>query len=166
VFKILINEKILLYDIIFATTVDGIGVALFDCYSIAYLTLGIGIFLFLSLFYTVPKSKGQLPIFTLLFVFILTMLVLIAFKIIEILFFSKSFWIFVKQAEVFRNILNDLILGGAGGFIMWLSFHLIFEKKKKIWTFYIYGSTVLIVSFITFIVLLYLTNLLTIFELI
>ena len=96
------------------------------------------------------------------------MLALIAFKIIEILFFFKPFWIFIKQAEVFRNIINDLILGGAGGFIMWLSVHLIFEKNKKIWNFYIYGSTVLIVSFITFIALLYLTysNALAIFKLI
>jgi hypothetical protein len=39
-----------------ATEISEVGLSWFDFYSIGHLCFGIGLFLFFSLFYTVPKS--------------------------------------------------------------------------------------------------------------
>ena len=61
----------MLLNLWFATTADEVGISVFDFFSIGHICFGIGLFLFWSLFYTIPKKKGRIPIFSLLFVFIL-----------------------------------------------------------------------------------------------
>jgi hypothetical protein len=129
----------MLFNEIFAETIAEVGISWFDFYSIGHLCFGIGVFLFFSLFYTIPKNKGHVPIFSLLLVFILTFLILIAWEILENLLFIEIGWKFEGRLDSWQNITTDIILGVIGALSSWLFCHLIFTKGKNIWAYYIFG---------------------------
>ena len=122
-----------------ATTVEEVGVSWFDFYSIGHICFGIGVFLFFSLLYTIPKSKGHTPILSLLAVFIATLVILVLWEVVENTFLFWSNLKFENRPDSIQNIFTDIILGAGGALGAWLFAHLIFEKKKNIWAYYIFG---------------------------
>ena len=73
----------MLFVDLFATDISMVGIAWFDFYSIGHFCFGIAVFLIFSLFYTIPKNKGYKPIFSLLFVFICSLIILVVWEAIE-----------------------------------------------------------------------------------
>jgi len=122
-----------------AETISEVGVSWLDFYSIGHICFGIGVFLFFSLFYTIPKNKGHVPIFSLLLVFIITFVILIAWELLENLLFIEIGWKFEGRLDSWQNITTDIIFGIIGALISWLFCHLIFTKGKNIWAYYIFG---------------------------
>ncbi|MFX0049630.1 MAG: hypothetical protein ACFE8G_15965, partial [Candidatus Hermodarchaeota archaeon] len=129
----------MLFEDLFATDPSMVGIAWFDFYSIGHFCFGIGVFLFFSLFYTIPKHKGKIPIFSLLFVFILTLGILILWEVLENLVFVDLGWKFEGQQDSPQNITTDLIIGSLGGIVSWIFCYEIFVKDKNIWAYYIFG---------------------------
>jgi uncharacterized membrane protein YeaQ/YmgE (transglycosylase-associated protein family) len=147
----------MILNAIIATTTSEVGISWLDFYTIGHICFGIGAFLFFSLFYTIPKSKGSVPIFSLLFVFILTLIVLVAWEIFEntILFLSNLK--FENRPDSLQNIFSDIMFGVIGGLGTWLFAYKTFEKDKKIWPYYLFGIIGLGLWFGVFIILRYLT---------
>ncbi len=145
------------FNEIIATTLDEVGLSWFDFFSIGHITFGVGAFLILSLFYTIPKNKGHTPIFSLLFVFICTLVVLILWEFLENIIFIEIGLKFEGRADSWQNILTDVILGVIGALGTWLFAYLIFEKDKNIWAYYLFGITSFIIWLIFFFVLRYFT---------
>jgi len=129
----------MLYNWFYAETAGEVGISWFDFYSIGHICFGIGVFLFFSLFYTIPKNKGKTPIFSLLLVFILTMVVLVIWETLENFLFIEIGWKFEGRVDSLQNIATDLLMGMVGALILWLFCHLIFVKGKYIWVYYIFG---------------------------
>jgi uncharacterized membrane protein YeaQ/YmgE (transglycosylase-associated protein family) len=121
------------------TDSDQVGIAWFDYFSIGHICFGIGVFLFFSLFYTIPKNKGKIPIFSLLFVFILTFVILVLWEILENFLFINLDWKFEGRPDSPENIIGDLICGVIGAIGSWLFCHFISVKEKNIWAYYIFG---------------------------
>jgi hypothetical protein len=122
-----------------ATDPSQVGIAWLDFYSIGHICFGIGVFLFFSLFYTIPKKHGNIPIFSLLFVFILTVICAVAWEIIENTVFINIGWKFEGRADSWQNITSDIIFVSLGGLGSWLVCYLVFIKDKNIWLYYIFG---------------------------
>ena len=116
-----------------------VGRAWFDYFSIGHICFGVGVFLFFSLFYTIPKNKGNIPIFSLLFVFIVTFIILILWEIFENFLFIELGWKFEGRVDTWENIIGDLISGAIGAIGSWVFCHFIFVKDKNIWAYYIFG---------------------------
>ena len=129
----------MLFAELFATDPSMVGLAWFDFYSIGHLCFGIAIFLFFSLFYTIPKHKGKTPLFSLLFVFILTLGILILWEALEYFVFIDLGWKFEGRADSWQNMTTDLIIGAFGGIVSWIFCHEVFVKDKNIWAYYIFG---------------------------
>ena len=112
----------MLFNAIFATDVLEVGVSWFDFYSIGHLCLGIGLFLFFSLFYTIPKKHGKVPIFSLLLVFILTVILAVVWEIIENIVFLNLGWKFENRPDILIRstflayFINDF-------FVVWLAYY-------------------------------------------
>ncbi|MFX1258297.1 MAG: hypothetical protein ACFFAN_10580 [Promethearchaeota archaeon] len=153
----------MLFNEIFATKVNEVGISWFDFYSIGHLCFGIGTFLLLSLFYTIPKTRGKTPICSLLFVFILTMFIMVIWEVLEnILFvYLDLIWStglkFEGRPDSWQNLFTDILLGGIGALGTWAFAHSTFEKDKKIWPYYSFGLINLSIWLIFFIILRYLT---------
>jgi uncharacterized membrane protein YeaQ/YmgE (transglycosylase-associated protein family) len=129
----------MLFNWLFAETLEEIGNSWFDFFSIGHICFGIGIFLFFSLFYTIPKNKGHIPIFSLLFVFILTLIILATWEALENTIFIDLGWKFEGRPDSWQNITTDILFGVLGSLGSWLFCYLIFEKHKNIWAYYIFG---------------------------
>ncbi|MHA1688385.1 MAG: hypothetical protein ACTSYC_06080 [Promethearchaeota archaeon] len=129
----------MLFNWLIATSIDEVGISWFDFYSLGHICFGIGVFLFFSLFYTIPKHQGKIPIFSLLFVFICTFTVLIIWELLENLLFIEFGWKFEGRADSWQNITTDILFGVMGALITWLYCYLVFEKDKKLWLYYLYG---------------------------
>jgi hypothetical protein len=129
----------MLFVDLFATDPSMVGIAWFDFYSIGHFCFGIAIFLIFSLFYTIPKHKGKTPIFSLLFVFILMILLLILWEFLEYFVFLDLGWKFEGRPDSWQNITTDLLIGTFGGIISWIFCHEVFVKDKNIWAYYIFG---------------------------
>jgi len=143
----------MLFTDLFATDSSMVGIAWFDFYSIGHLCFGIGVFLFFSLFYTIPKHKGKTPLFSLLFVFILTLGILILWEVLEHFLFMDLGWKFEGRPDSWENITTDLLIGTFGGIVSWIFCHEVFVKDKNIWSYYIFGIlgfTVWLVVFMIF----------------
>jgi hypothetical protein len=125
----------MLFVDLFATDPSMVGIAWFDFYSIGHFCFGIGVFLFFSLFYTIPKHKGKIPIFSLL----LTLGILILWEVLEYFVFIDLGWKFEGRPDSWQNLTTDLIIGSIGGIISWIFCHEIFVKDKNIWAYYIFG---------------------------
>jgi hypothetical protein len=147
----------MLFNWLLATEINEVGISWFDFYSIGHLCFGIGLFLFFSLFYTVPKRKGKTPIFSLLFVFILTMIFAILWEVLEYLIFLPLGWKFEDRPDSWQNISTDLLLGAIGGLGTWLFAYITFEKDKNSFAYYTFGIIGFGVWISIFIVLRYLT---------
>ena len=130
-------KKMILSEII-ATNASEVGQSWFDFFSIGHICFGIGVFLFFSLGYSIPKSRGDTPILSLLAVFILTFIILIAWEVVENTLFIDIGWKFGDRDSP-RNILTDIVLGtiGALGMLLWA--YEAFEKDKKHWPYYVFG---------------------------
>lgn len=129
----------MLFAELFATDPSMVGLAWFDFYSIGHLCFGIAVFLFFSLFYTIPKHKGKTPLFSLLFVFILTLGILILWEALEYFVFIDLGWKFEGRADSWQNMTTDLIIGACGGIVSWIFCHEVFVKDKNIWAYYVFG---------------------------
>lgn len=129
----------MMFNWFFAETANEVGVSWFDFYSIGHICFGIGVFLFFSLFYTIPKNKGKTPLFSLLFVFILTLIILILWEVIENLLFIEIGWKFENRVDSWQNITTDILIGIVGALSSWVFCHLIFVKGKSVWAYYIFG---------------------------
>jgi len=146
----------LLNDFI-ATTVDEVGISWFDFYSIGHICFGIGVFLFFSLFYTIPKKKGRIPIFSLLLVFILTIVCAIIWEIIEHTVLLNLGLKFENRADSLQNMTTDIFLCAVGGLGTWLFAYITFEKEKSAVAYYTFGIIGFGVWISVFIILRYLT---------
>ncbi len=143
----------MLFVDLFASDPSQVGLAWFDFYSIGHICFGIGVFLFFSLFYTVPKNKGHTPIFSLLFVFICTMIIIIIWEVFENTLFIEIGWKFEGRADSWQNITTDILVGALGGLGSWLFCYIIFVKEKNIWAYYIFGIIGFAIWLVVFIIL-------------
>ncbi|MFX1391137.1 MAG: hypothetical protein ACFE9Z_13815 [Promethearchaeota archaeon] len=140
-----------------ATEVFEVGISWFDFYSIGHICFGIGLFLFWSLFYTIPKKKGKVPIFSLLFVFILTVVCGIIWEIVENTILLNFGLKFENRADSWQNMSTDVLLCAVGGLGTWLFAYLTFEKEKSAFAYYLFGIIGFGVWISVFIILRYLT---------
>jgi len=140
-----------------ATEIGEVGLAWFDFYSIGHICLGIGLFLFFSLFYTIPKKKGAVPIFSLIFVQICTIILLVLWEVVEHLLFLPLGWKFENRADSLQNMTTDILLGTIGGLGTWLFAYITFEKEKNSFAYYTFGIIGFGVWIGIFIILRYLT---------
>ncbi|MHA2185519.1 MAG: hypothetical protein ACXAAI_11010 [Promethearchaeota archaeon] len=147
----------MLFNAIFATDVLEVGISWFDFYSIGHLCLGIGLFLFFSLFYTIPKKHGKVPIFSLLLVFILTIILAVVWEIVENIVFLNLGWKFENRPDSWQNITTDILLCAVGGLGTWLFAYITFEKDKNTFAYYAFGIIGFGVWIGVFIILRYLT---------
>jgi len=129
----------MLFVDLFTTDPLKVGLAWLDFYSIGHICFGIGLFLFFSLFYTIPKKQGKTPIFSLLFVFILSVACIILWEVLENFLFIGLGWKFEGRADSWQNITTDIIIGMLGSLISCLFCHEVFVKDKNIWAYYIFG---------------------------
>ncbi|MFX0026765.1 MAG: hypothetical protein ACFE8M_10140 [Candidatus Hermodarchaeota archaeon] len=143
----------MLFVDLFTSDPDQVGLAWFDFYSIGHLCFGIGVFLFFSLFYTVPKNKGHTPIFSLLFVFICTIIIIVLWEVLENTLFIEIGWKFEGRADSWQNITTDILMGAVGSLGSWLFCYIIFIKEKNIWAYYIFGIIGFALWLVVFIIL-------------
>jgi hypothetical protein len=147
----------MLFVDLIATDPSMVGVAWFDFYSIGHFCFGIGMFLIFSLFYTIPKHKGKKPIFSLLFVFIVVVLILVLWEALENLLFISLGWKFEGRLDSWQNITTDLLIGAFGGIISWIFCHIASIKDKNFGAYYIFGIIGFTLWLVVFIVLRALT---------
>jgi len=150
----------MLFNEIIATTREEVCISWFDFYSIGHICFGIGAFLLISLFYTIPKAKGKVPLFSLMLVFILSMITFVVWEVIEN---YVVFWLglghlkFEGRVDSLQNMTTDIFLGALGGLGAWIFAYMTFEKDKKIWPYYTFGIISLCLWLGVFIILRYLT---------
>jgi len=150
----------MLFNEIIATTREEVCISWFDFYSIGHICFGIGAFLLISLFYTIPKAKGKVPLFSLMLVFILSMITFVVWEVIEN---YVVFWLglghlkFEGRVDSLQNMTTDIFLGALGGLGAWIFAYMTFEKDKKIWPYYTSGIISLCLWLGVFIILRYLT---------
>lgn len=150
----------MLFNEIIATTREEVCISWFDFYSIGHICFGIGAFLLISLLYTIPKAKGKVPIFSLLLVFILSMITFVVWEVIEnyvIFCLGLDHLKFEGRADSLQNMSTDIFLGVIGALGTWLFAYVTFEKDKKIWPYYTFGIISLCLWLGVFIILRYLT---------
>lgn len=147
----------MLFNWLIATDISEVGISWFDFYSIGHICYGIGLFLFFSLFYTIPKKRGAIPIFSLLFVFILTMIFVILWEVVEHFVFLDLGWKFEDRPDSLQNMSTDVLLGALGGLGTWLFAYLTFEKDKNSFAYYTFGIIGFGVWLCVFIILRYMT---------
>lgn len=129
----------MLFNWLFAEIATEVGISWFDFYSIGHICFGIGLFLFFSLFYTIPKKHGKTPIFSLFFVFIISLACIILWEVLENVLFIGLGWKFEGRLDSLQNITTDIIIGILGSLVSWLFCHEVFVKDKNIWAYYIFG---------------------------
>ena len=142
---------------IIATTTSEVGVSWLDFYSIGHICFGIGVFLFFSLFYSIPKARGDTPILSLLAVFILTFIILIAWEVIENTLFVILNLKFENRMDSPQNIFTDMVFGIIGALCAWIFAYVSFEKERKHWPYYIFGLISFALWIGVFIILRHLT---------
>ena len=147
----------MLLNKIIATTSEEVGVSWFDFYSIGHICFAMGLFLFFSLFYSIPKARGDTPIFSLLLVFILTFIILIVWEVAENTLFIALGWKFEDRLDSPQNIFTDIVFGTIGAIGSWIFAYISFEKEKKHWPYYVFGLIAFALWFGVFIVLRYFT---------
>ena len=143
----------MLFVELFATDPSMVGLAWFDFYSIGHFCFGIAVFLIFSLFYTIPKHKGKTPLFSLIFVFILTLGILILWEVLEYFVFIDLGWKFEGRADSWQNMTTDLIIGAFGGIVSWIFCHEVFVEDKRIWAYYVFGIIGFVLWLVVFMIL-------------
>ncbi len=147
----------MLLNWLFATEISEVGISWLDFYSIGHICYGIGLFLFFSLFYTIPKKKGKVPIFSLLFVFILTVIFAVLWEIMENIIFLDLGWKFEDRPDSWQNMFTDVLFGVIGGIGTWIFAYITFEKERNSFAYYTFGIIGFGVWISVFIVLRYFT---------
>ena len=121
-----------------ATKSSEVGLSWFDFYSIGHICMGIGIFLFFSLFYTIPMAKEddlsqvKLHIWT---VWVITIICGIAWEYIENVYFIEWGLKFEGRKDSMENMVTDVLLVAVGGFGSWMLAHLVFATQKNHWIY-------------------------------
>jgi len=128
----------MMFNWLFAENISEVGVSWFDFYSIGHICFGIGAFTILSLFYTIPKKRGKTPLFSLLFVFILSVVLFIGWELLENLLFIQLGWKFEGRVDSLPNIITDILMGMVGALGSWAFCHWLFDKNI-FWAYYILG---------------------------
>ena len=123
---------------IIATIPEQVGLAWLDFYSIGHICFGLGVFLFLSLFYVIPKHRGHTEWVALWFLFILAIGVLVLWEVIENTLFMSMGIKFEGRADSIENLSTDLLFGFVGVIINCVAAKAI-VKKNKMWGYYIPG---------------------------
>jgi uncharacterized membrane protein YeaQ/YmgE (transglycosylase-associated protein family) len=147
----------MLLNEIIATTTNEVGISWLDFYSIGHICFGIGIFMFFSLFYTIPKAKKSTPMFSLLFIFILTLIILSLWEILENTILLLVNLKFEDRLDSPQNIFTDMLFGILGALGAWFFAKWVFEKEKKVWPYYVFGLISFALWLGIFIILRYLT---------
>ncbi len=142
-----------------ATTTEEVGISWFDFYSIGHVCMGIGIFLFFSLLYTIPMSnEGEsqviLPLWA---IWILTVLLGIGWEFLENIIFIEMGIKFEGRLDSVQNITTDILIVAIGGLGGWLFCHEVFVKDKNVWAYYIFGLIGFTIWIVVFIILRYFT---------
>ncbi len=152
------NIVMLLNEII-ATTIDEVGISWFDFYSIGHICMGIGIFLFFSFFYVIPKHHGtsDKPWLQLSVVWIITVGCGIAWEFFENIVLFDMGSKFEGRIDSMPNVITDVLFVAIGGLISWAFAHHIVNKHKNPWGYYIFGIVAFGLWIGMFIVLRYLT---------
>lgn len=149
----------MLLNCIVGLTIEEAGLCWFDFFSIGHFCFGLATFLIFSLFYTIPKKNGKIPIFSLLFVFILTLIVLIGWEIVENTIVIDLGLKFEGRPDNWNNIITDIAIGIIGALINWLAAHEIIDNLagKGISWYYISGTIAFILWLVFFFILRYFT---------
>ena len=112
-----------------------INIGWFDIYTLSQLFFGVSFFSLFSLFYVVPKYKGEAPIFSLLFVFILASISVVLW---EVMSNTLLVYVGVSQIDSPQNITTDISFSLLGEGIVWIFALNFFEKKRKPWKYYVF----------------------------
>jgi len=128
----------MILDNIIATIPEEVGISWFDFYSIGHVCFGLGIFLFLSLFYVIPKHRGHTEWIALWFILILAIGVLVLWEVLEHTLFMNMGIKFEGRADSIPNLTTDLLLGTIGAVINCI-FAKIIVKRNRMWAYYIPG---------------------------
>lgn len=147
----------MIFDWFIATNVDEVGISWFDFYSIGHICFGIGVFLIVSLLYTIPKKKGYTPIFSLFATFIVSVIVMVLWEVLENILFIAWGIKYEGRQDSLQNMFTDVLIGVIGALMTWLFAYVTFEKDKKIWPYYIFGLLAFAIWLGFFIILRYLT---------
>ncbi len=147
----------MLLQCIIGLTREEAGQCFFDFFSIGHICFGAATFILLSIFYTLPKHHSNKEILPLWLVFILTMIVLIIWELLENLLFIEIGIKFEDQLDSPVNITTDIILGALAAIVCWISAYYIIDKDKNTLGYYIIG----IAGFIFWISLFFIARYLT-----
>ncbi|MHA1293945.1 MAG: hypothetical protein ACTSQJ_14920 [Promethearchaeota archaeon] len=129
----------MLFNEIIATTIDEVGISWFDFFSLGHITFGVGVFLFFSLFYTIPKANDKNPWMPWWLIYVITIGILIAWEFLENILFIQIGIKFEGKMDSPQNITTDLILGALGALGAWIFAFELIDKDKNIWGYYIFG---------------------------
>lgn len=140
-----------------ATSIDDVGVAAFDFYSIGHICFGLGVLLFFSLFFLIPKYHNNDPIFPLWLVFVLTIIVLVGWEFLENLLFIELELKFENRPDSIINITTDLIFGIIGAIVNTVAAYEVDKKNKHYRWYYLEGLIAFGIWLIIFVILRYLT---------
>lgn len=149
--------SLLLLSELIATSIEEVGVSWFDFYSIGHICFGVGVFLFFSLFYTIPKANDHNPWFPWWLIIVITIAVLIIWEFLENILFIAIGIKFEGRPDSVQNISTDLILGFLGMLVAFLIAHNEIDHDKNIWGYYIFGIISFAIWLVFFFVLRYFT---------
>ncbi|MHA1150109.1 MAG: hypothetical protein ACTSR8_17890 [Promethearchaeota archaeon] len=147
----------MLLNEIIATSLDEVGVSWFDFFSIGHICFGVGVFLFFSLFYTIPKINDNKPWLSWWIIILITIGILILWEILENILFIVIGIKFEGRADSVQNITTDLILGFLGMLVAFLIAYHEIDQDKNIWGYYLFGICSFIIWLIFFFILRYFT---------
>ncbi len=140
-----------------ATTTEEVGVSWFDFYSIGHVCFGLGVFLFFSFLYTIPKQRGNDPLVPLWLVFVFAIVILIGWEFLENIIFIEMGIKFEGRLDSAQNIATDLILGTIGALLNLYAAKDIIDKNKDLKGYYITGIVAFSIWLLVFIILRYVT---------
>ena len=117
-----------------------------DVWSAGHIGFGMTMFCFLSLMYTLPRRDENKELISILYVFIITILGLIMWEIVENTLLLE---VGIKSMpDSPQNIISDLIFGVFGAGSQLILFNFFYEEKEKVKIYYGFGIAGLIL-FIT-----------------
>jgi len=139
-----------------ATEVSEVGISVFDFYSIGHICFGLGVFLFLSFFYVLPKHHGHEAWLPLWAIYLFTFGILILWEILENVVFIAIGIKFENRPDSIPNIISDLSLGAIAALINLFAARIIVDKDKM-WAYYIPGIIAFILWLVIFFILRFFT---------
>lgn len=147
------------FNWLIATNIDEVGISVFDFYSIGHICMGIGLFLFFGLLYTIPMAKDddsqiKLPLWG---VFVLTVIAGIAWEFIENVVLIELGLKFENRADSIFNLVSDIFLVAAGGLSFWWITYRVFSRGSNITAYYVVGFIIFAIWLFIFVILRYVT---------